>query len=347
MKELANVKQAVFIDPSYDAYYRNKLFDIDDAYLNRDDCLSPFRRLRDELNARGVQVDTADLLLDGKEAGAPCQYYSLGLLANYQQLAERQNVHLGGFIIFEPPVVAPKLYRALPQLTAAFERVYVHNTTGDGYSLKGVDQSRLRQLYWPQPYRNVLTSYWENTDRQNRIVVINGNHIPRSFRGELYSRRIETMAALARSGAVDLYGRGWDKWWSLRSMWPPYWRNYKTLMSIYRGACESKYEVLSRYRFSLCFENMTMRGYVTEKIFDCLYAGAIPLYLGAPDIGELIPAEAYVDCRRFASWEQMWHEVSRMSEDEVKAMRLAGREFIEGAGGRRYYDSLIGIFSDR
>jgi hypothetical protein len=202
----------------------------------------------------------------------------------------------------------------------------------------------LRKLYWPQPYSKVLVPYWNNADRQNRIVVINGNHIPRSFQGELYSRRIEAMADLAKLDAVDLYGRGWDKWWSHRSMWPPYWRNYRALMSIYRGSCESKYEVLSRYRFSLCFENMTMKGYLTEKLFDCLYAGTIPLYLGAPDIRELVPEGAYIDCRNFGSWKEMWHDVSRIPKEEIESMRLAGREFIEGTAGLKYYNSLVEIF---
>ena len=117
-------------------------------------------------------------------------------------------------------------------------------------------------------------------------------------------------------------------------------------MSIYREACESKYEVLSRYRFSLCFENMTMKGYVTEKLFDCLYAGAIPLYLGAKNIDSLIPREVYVDCHQFESWEEMSNKVLAMSEHEVGAIREAGRTFIQSRSYMKYYDSLINIVHD-
>jgi hypothetical protein len=129
-------------------------------------------------------------------------------------------------------------------------------------------------------------------------------------------------------------------------MWPPYWFNYKTLMSIYRGACDSKYEVLSRYRYSLCFENMSMQGYVTEKLFDCFYAGTIPLYLGAKNIQKLIPPETYVDCRQFASWEDLGEKMMALPEDAVAAMRQAGRTFIESQGNLKYYDSLINIVHD-
>lgn len=338
----------IFIDPSYRVFDSDKLFDLTDPILNRDNQLLPFHRLRENMANLGVNIKTADYLFKNEnQDNFQCDYYSLGLLDNYLKLVDKKNIQLRGFLIMEPPAVAPQLYRALPELTRHFQRVYLHNTVGDGYSLKGVDQSKLSAFYWPQPNQNVLEPYWSNRERLNRIVVINGNHIPRSFHGQLYGKRIEVMARLAKLGVVDLYGRGWNEWWSHRSMWPPYWMHYKSLMSIYRGSCESKYEVLSRYKFSLCFENMAMKGYVTEKLFDCLYAGTIPLYLGAKDIEALVPVEAYIDCRQFASWEEMSNKVLSMTDAEVVAMREAGREFIQSEAGMKYYHSLLNIFNEK
>jgi len=117
-------------------------------------------------------------------------------------------------------------------------------------------------------------------------------------------------------------------------------------MSIYKGECISKYVVLSKYVFALCFENMAMKGYITEKIFDCLYSGTIPLYLGATDISELIPVNAYIDCRNFASWEEMHEKVMGMCDAEISEMRTAGREFIRGSQGLKYHNSLSEIFSE-
>jgi hypothetical protein len=62
---------------------------------------------------------------------------------------------------------------------------------------------------------------------------------------------------------------------------------------------------------------MAMNGYITEKIFDCLYAGTIPLYLGALDISKYIPSTVYVDCRKFSSWSAMWEEVRSMSDNPI------------------------------
>lgn len=335
----------VYIDPSYEVFCDDRLFDMSDVVLNRDGQLEPLGRLRDVLAQKGIEVHTADLLSGGRSGGASRDYYSLGLLDNYRKLATRDDIRLRAFIVMEPPVVSPKLYRALPELTRTFDEVYVHNVSGDGYSLKGVDRSRLRKLYWPQPYDDVLPSYWNNKDRQRRLVVINGNHIPRSFNQQLYSRRIEAMAALAKLGAVDLYGHGWAKWWSLRSMWPPYWLNRRALMSIYRGSCTSKYAVLSQYAFSLCFENMQMEGYLTEKLFDCLYAGAIPVYLGASNIGDLVPERAYVDSRKYDSWRDLWDGLCSLSDSQIESMKEAGRDFIRSEEMKKYYNALPAIFS--
>ena len=338
-----SASDTTYVDPPSPAYYEDKLFDTSNATLNRDDSLVPYARVRQAFRAAGKDLRTADYLMKAPAGESISNYYSLGVLDNYKALLQRTDVRLKAFVIFEPPVVDPRLYKALPELTAAFERVYVHNTTGDGYSLEGVDASRLRQLYWPQPRDKVIEQHWERTGRLDRIVVINGNHIPRKVPNELYSKRIEAMAALASLGVVDLYGRGWAKWWSRASMWLPYWKNRRTLMSIYKGACDSKYAVLSHYKFSLCFENMAMAGYVTEKIFDCFYAGAIPIYLGAPDISLLIPADAYVDCRKFSSPREMWHEISMLSQSQVNSIKDAGRAYLNSQDFARYHDSLLSM----
>lgn len=46
--------------------------------------------------------------------------------------------------------------------------------------------------------------------------------------------------------------------------------------------------VYSQYKFVICFENSKTDGYVTEKIFNVFLSGAIPIYDGAPNIGDYI-----------------------------------------------------------
>jgi alpha(1,3/1,4) fucosyltransferase len=67
--------------------------------------------------------------------------------------------------------------------------------------------------------------------------------------------RLFCVESLSQVGAVDIYGNIVDK--PLRA---------------------SKYDLLRRYRFNLCFENSIFPGYYTEKIIHAWAGGCIPLY---------------------------------------------------------------------
>ncbi|KAL5221372.1 hypothetical protein ABZP36_026085 [Zizania latifolia] len=55
-----------------------------------------------------------------------------------------------------------------------------------------------------------------------------------------------------------------------------------------------KVETLKRYKFSLAFENSNEEDYVTEKFFQSLVTGAIPVVIGAPNIQEFSPREGAI-----------------------------------------------------
>ena len=62
----------------------------------------------------------------------------------------------------------------------------------------------------------------------------------------------------------------------------------------------SKDELSAEYRFVMAYENFRgRRGYISEKIFDALQAGSVPVYLGEERIAEFVPPEAFVDARNF------------------------------------------------
>jgi hypothetical protein len=64
---------------------------------------------------------------------------------------------------------------------------------------------------------------------------------------------------------------------------------------------ETKLAVIARYKFTLAFENSICRDYVTEKFFDPLVAGSVPVYLGAPNVREFAPADdCFIDAADFA-----------------------------------------------
>jgi alpha(1,3/1,4) fucosyltransferase len=240
----------------------------------------------------------------------------------------------------EPPLVSPAMYQALPLLTKYFKKVMVHNTVGEHYGLQNVDRTRLHKLHWPQPYEGPLNAYFDIQDRLNKLVVISGAHNPRFRKPELYSQRIEAVAQLQKFDAIDLYGRGWDKTFSRHNAWLPFWKNRRKLANAYRGMCDSKMEVLSKYRFSLCFENMPMLGYITEKIFDCFYAGTVPVYWGASDIEKYIPQGCYIRFDGFQGFTEMWHYLANMPIEEWQDYRAAIKEYLSSSKYLQHFHAM-------
>ena len=57
-----------------------------------------------------------------------------------------------------------------------------------------------------------------------------------------------------------------------------YRHNTEELLEVYG---DDKFKFLANYRFNLCPENSLGEGYITEKIFDSIRSGCIPIYWGA------------------------------------------------------------------
>jgi glycoprotein 3-alpha-L-fucosyltransferase len=55
------------------------------------------------------------------------------------------------------------------------------------------------------------------------------------------------------------------------------------------GNSAAKLNTLRQHLFSLAFENSNVRGYVTEKYYQSLVAGSVPVYMGAPNIADFSP----------------------------------------------------------
>lgn len=94
-----------------------------------------------------------------------------------------------------------------------------------------------------------------------------------------------------------------------------------------------------RYRYCIAIENSIAKDYVTEKIYDALASGCVPIYLGAPNIREFIPSmDAIVDYNAFRTPQALAEELRRLSSNETAYMEKFawqqrpetwGQEFLE------------------
>lgn len=60
-----------------------------------------------------------------------------------------------------------------------------------------------------------------------------------------------------------------------------------------------KLKLMRPYKFNLAFENGNVIDYVTEKVYQALAAGVLPVYMGAPNIREYVPDGSIIDFADF------------------------------------------------
>ena len=149
---------------------------------------------------------------------------------------------------------------------------------------------------------------------------------------DLYFKRLQAIDYFSGFSDFSLYGRGWNQMNTLSK------ELFDKIQKIKPLEIENKMEILSKMKFSICFENFIFPGYVTEKIFDCLLTGAIPIYLGAPDIEKYVPEAAFIDGRKFSSFSEINQYVRALKQDEVLALQQAGRDFLSSPDYSRFTD---------
>lgn len=264
---------------------------------------------------------------------------------------------------FEAPLYAPFFYDRVSRVAANFKFRLGFGFSDNCRSDVVVENSPRFGFpsFYLEDVRDVFP--WRDRDR-DRVVLVAGNKyrsksffvpgrvsfigmlrqlkskywrfISPAYRNSLDStlldQRLEAVSYFAKKRCFALYGPGWSDLSALPSSWGD--RLNDVLNGQYMGLCDDKLDTIRRFKFAICFENMVLPGYVTEKIIDCFVAGTIPLYCGAPDINEIVPENSFIDVRKFSSFEQLDLYISAMDEREALQMIEAGRAYLETAVGR-------------
>lgn len=90
------------------------------------------------------------------------------------------------------------------------------------------------------------------------------------------------------------------------------------------GKFNQKVALFRTYKFCVCMENSASRDYVTEKIFNALEAGCVPVYYGAPNVRRYVPDDdAYLDLRQFGNDAgALAAEIKRLAADDAAYERM-------------------------
>jgi hypothetical protein len=123
-----------------------------------------------------------------------------------------------------------------------------------------------------------------------------GTHLIVQQEGRLYCHRVlcnlraEVGRALQKLDPtlIDICGRGW----------PP----DVIIRENSRGGSDfvaRRLALVSDYGFDLCWENMEVPHYVSEKFWSAVRSGVLPIYWGPPEFHARLPADSIVDARGY------------------------------------------------
>lgn len=296
-------------------YCDDRLFERDSP-LNRDDCLSLFHVLRARIDALGGWCHTLDV----------CRSEGLQpAVVLFQEIPEQPVATvLDGFdetpeawlYPLECHVIQPRNWDRERQLQ--FSRILTWADPlidGERY----LKLNFTNRLFVPQPLRI------EEASRGLCTLIAGNKHASHPL--ELYSerRRVIRWFEQHHPEHFDLFGMGWAEG-------ADYYPSY-------RGTVDRKLDVLDRYWFTICFENARdVPGYITEKIFDAFLARSVPVYWGADNVTDHIPADAFVDFRDFTGLEELYQHLVSMEPEQYESHLDAARRFIASGAARQFSD---------
>jgi len=312
-----------------------------------------------ELEARGLKLATGDMALEGMRNGsiAPDQVL---VCQDSESPQGARLIAMGAkplqLFCLESPLFSRKFYWRFPTTARqfphrvlfrgllnslvktgsnhvayfpSFERAHVRLRNSDPGSLFAAMITSNK--YWRKRGSNLIVSA---KDRFLNALV--ATRVGSFKSNQLHDRRLEMIEVLLDEPGFELWGGGWTDTSNL----PRDFRNQiaNRLTGKYKGQLnyEDKLNILQNYRFCFCIENYRLPGYITEKIFDALVAGSVPVYLGAPDVSEFVDSRVFVDANEFGSPSDLINYLRQMSDEEYTTMRNAGFEYLLSPKGDRH-----------
>jgi len=230
-------------------------------------------------------------------------FWNLGPTVSTLDFSKVPKEHLI-LVMWEPPTVQEVLYK--PKIHSYFGKIF---TWDDDL----VDNKKYFKIHYPalKPLIPNLPSFDEKkfcTMICRRLT----SHHPK----ELYSKRKKMIQFFETKpdGEFDLYGH----WWKATK-----YKNYK-------GSIQDKLETLKHYKFCICYENMRdVKGYITEKIFDCFAAGVVPVYWGASNVTDFIPEKCFIDRRKFCDEEELYCFLKKIPKEDYQTYLDAAQKFLQ------------------
>lgn len=159
-------------------------------------------------------------------------------------------------------------------------------------------------------------------------------------------RKIARAAERLFNEDVDLFGRGWE---GRHTGW--FYRFFSdSKYGLSKGvATEDKLQLLKKYRFTIAYENFEGDvGYISEKIFDAIYAGTVPIYRGDANIARYVWEDCFIDGRAFANESDLLKFIVQCPEEKWLELKAAGKKYLSSDAIKQfqpqaYVNSILSV----
>lgn len=308
---------------------------------NRDNCLEPMRLLQHVAELNQIALHTADV--NDLNHNTPDFSLYVESIDFVPSLAKRNYL-----ILYETPLTVPRNadYHYLNRFDFIFtwDRSLLKNGFQDGNG-NAISSDRFVEFFHPNPIPRECTpdfQYPTFNQRKDFVCLIGSNrHANLVDRRELYSERVKAIQWFEAyaSHHFKLYGNGWKVpqkrlgrlgklRYRIEKIIP--WLTGRPVFPSYQGSAKTKYEVLSKTKFCICYENARdISGYITEKIFDCFFAGCIPIYWGDSQVAQSIPSGCFIDFRKFISYEELYQYLQAITPEEFSQYQAEAQRFLK------------------
>lgn len=84
-----------------------------------------------------------------------------------------------------------------------------------------------------------------------------------------------------------------------------------------------KVAFLSKYKFTIAFENGMIPGYTTEKLIDPFLANSIPIYWGNPEVTKYYNPKAFINCNDYDNdFDRVIERIKELDNDKEQYMAM-------------------------
>lgn len=313
--------------------YNNYLLFNKDAPIG-DDLLLTFNLMYLSGLENDIEFITLDMIKDYNEIDAFIFFDFPKMTTSYVQKAfnAKKPMYL---VLFECEVIKKDNWDSKNH--DFFEKIFTWND-------ELIDNKKYFKINFSQKFPTTIK---KDISRKEKLCTLISGNKKVNHPLELYSKRIEAIEWFEKHHPTDFefYGIGWNDYThanryvrflmkkiGISKVLAP---NYQT----YKGTVKAKKEVLEKYKFAICYENARdIPGYITEKIFDCFFAGCVPIYWGANNITDYIPKECFIDKREFESYERLYDFINCI-DDEHYATYLDSIESFLNKKQENYFKS--------